>query len=91
MNRNKQTDKILQREKLIDRYLPLILFILLLCVFAITRLWRILTIPSGFHLDEAGMAYDAWCLSQYGVDRYLKSFPVYLSTSVVAKMHSIPI
>lgn len=77
MNRNKQTDKILQREKLIDRYLPLILFILLLCVFAITRLWRILTIPSGFHLDEAGMAYDAWCLSQYGVDRYLKSFPVY--------------
>ena len=24
------------------------------------------------------MAYDAWCLSNFGTDRYLKSFPVYL-------------
>ena len=64
-------------KKLTSRYLPLVLFVLLLCTFAVTRLWRVLTIPSGIHLDEAGMAYDAWCLSQYGVDRYLKSFPVY--------------
>lgn len=24
------------------------------------------------------MAYDAWCLSQYGTDRYLNSYPLYL-------------
>ena len=30
-------------------------------------------------MDEAGMAYDAWCLANYGVDRYLKPFPVYLT------------
>lgn len=51
--------------------------ILLCCI--ITRLWRLDTIPAGVHIDEAGMAYDAWCLSQYGVDRYLISWPVYLN------------
>lgn len=51
--------------------------ILLCCL--VTRLWRLDTLPSGIHFDEAGMAYDAWCLSQYGVDRYLISWPVYLN------------
>ena len=36
-------------------------------------------IPAGLNLDEVGMAYDAWCLANYGVDRYLKPFPVYLT------------
>ena len=52
--------------------------LILLCCVA-TRLWRVTTIPSGVHIDEAGMAYDAWCLSQYGVDRYLTPWPVYLN------------
>lgn len=51
---------------------------LLFCIFLITRVWRIDMIPFGLHYDEAGMAYDAWCLSQYGVDRYLDSWPLYL-------------
>ena len=51
----------------------------LFCVLLITRLWRIAMVPFGLHLDEAGMAYDAWCLSQYGVDRYLNSWPLYLT------------
>lgn len=29
-------------------------------------------------MDEAATAYSAWCLANYGVDRYLKSWPVYL-------------
>lgn len=45
--------------------------LLLFCL--ISRLWRLDTLPFGLHLDEAGMAYDAWCLSQYGVDRYQTS------------------
>lgn len=50
--------------------------LLLFCLFL--RLWHLDTLPFGLHLDEAGMAYDAWCLSRYGVDRYLTSWPVYL-------------
>lgn len=53
-----------------------LLFIVTL--FCITRFWKINTLPSGLYVDEAGMAYDAWCLSEFGVDRYLKSWPVYL-------------
>lgn len=51
---------------------------LVFCVFLATRLWRVGMVPFGLHYDEAGMAYDAWCLSRYGVDRYLKSWPLYL-------------
>lgn len=65
------------RKEYLPQILPYLLTVLLFLVFGITRLWRLTTLPSGVHLDEAGMAYDAWCLSQYGVDRYLKSFPVY--------------
>lgn len=48
-------------------------------LFGVTRIWKLATLPLGIHIDEAGMAYDAWCLSQYGVDRYLKPWPVYLT------------
>lgn len=51
---------------------------LIFCVFLVTRLWHLMDIPYGLHVDEASMAYSAWCLSQYGVDRYLDSWPVYL-------------
>ena len=51
----------------------------LLVGFGLTRLALLMELPAGLHIDEAGMAYDAWCLSQYGVDRYLKSWPVYLN------------
>lgn len=51
----------------------------LFCVLLVTRIWRINMVPFGLHLDEAGMAYDAWCLSQYGVDRYLNTWPLYLT------------
>ena len=46
--------------------------------FLATRLWRITTIPHGLHIDEAAIAYDAWSLANYGVDRHLISWPVYL-------------
>lgn len=60
------------------KYFPYLIFLCILFCFAVTRLWHLDTLPSGLHLDEAGMAYDAWCLSHYGVDRFLISFPVYL-------------
>lgn len=42
------------------------------------RLFRLPLLPAGMHVDEAGMAYDAWCLGNFGVDRFLNRLPVYL-------------
>lgn len=52
---------------------------LIMVVLVVTRFWRVATIPTGMHIDEIGMAYDAWSLAQYGVDRKLLSWPVYLN------------
>ncbi len=35
----------------------------LLVGFGLTRLALLMELPAGLHIDEAGMAYDAWCLS----------------------------
>lgn len=40
--------------------------------------YKLSSIPFGLHVDEAGAGYDAWCLANWGVDRYLKEWPVYL-------------
>ncbi len=42
-----------------------------------TRLYCIESVPYGLHIDEAGAAYDAWSLANYGVDRFRISYPVY--------------
>lgn len=55
------------------------LVVILLIVAAFLRIYRISEIPRGLHADEVGMAYDAWSISKFGVDRYLKSYPVYLT------------
>ena len=57
-------------------YKFIILFLFGLTIF--TSLFKLDSVPYGLHVDEAGMAYDAFCLSEYGVDRYLNRFPVYL-------------
>lgn len=36
------------------------------------------SIPYGLHVDEIGMGYDAWSIANFGVERYLKSYPAYL-------------
>ena len=55
------------------------LFLLLLfVVFLFSRLYYLGVIPSGLHVDELGMAYDAYSLSHYGIDRHHVSLPVYL-------------
>ena len=47
-------------------------------LFAVTRLWQFGVNPAGMHVDEAGMAYDAYNLARFGTDRYQNPFPVYL-------------
>lgn len=56
----------------------IVMWSVILTLFGITRLLYLTDLPAGYHIDEAGMAYDAWSLAQYGVDRYLKPWPVYL-------------
>lgn len=43
------------------------------------RLYQIDSVPNGIHIDEAGMAYDAWSLAHYGVDRFQMPYPVYFT------------
>lgn len=48
-------------------------------LFLFTRLFLLTSVPRGLHVDEAGMAYDAFCLANYGTDRYMTWHPVYLT------------
>ena len=50
-----------------------------ICAAAVIHFYGIGRIPGGINVDEMGMGYDAWCLAHFGVDRYLKSYPVYLT------------
>ena len=56
-------------------------FIILFILYLFIHIYKITKVPYGLHIDEAGMAYDAYNLSKYGVDRYLYSYPVYLYNS----------
>lgn len=53
--------------------------IIFVSIAALVHLYSIGNIPDGINVDEMGMGYDAWCLANFGVDRYLKSYPVYLT------------
>lgn len=68
---------ISKMESFADRYWYLFLLIVFL-VYLFTRLFWLQIIPSGIQADELGNAYDAINLANYGVDRYLTPFPVYL-------------
>ncbi len=41
--------------------------------------YKLTQIPWGLHADEAGAAYDAFSILNYGVDRSLNSYPVYFT------------
>lgn len=45
---------------------------------ALLRIWKLADYPAGINCDEIGMAYDAYCLANYGVDRFLNPYPMYL-------------
>ena len=41
------------------------------------RAYRITQVPDIVHIDEAGLGYNAWCLANFGIDRYFNEMPVY--------------
>lgn len=55
------------------------LVILLIIVLALfTRLFKLTELPVGLHDDEAAMAYDAYSLAYWRVNRQMMHLPVYL-------------
>lgn len=64
------------KEALIDKYN--IYFIIILIIATLSRIILLDKFPEGIHEDEAGMMYDAYCMANYGTDRYLNENPVYL-------------
>ncbi len=49
----------------------------LLLINIFLHFYMLAQIPHGINVDEMGTGYDAWCIANFGVDRYLKSFPIY--------------
>lgn len=68
---NKIKNKILSKSQII-------VFIGILLISIFSRGYRLEELPVGIHVDEAGMAYDAFCLANNGTDRFLNHLPVYL-------------
>ena len=73
--KKQETNKTI--DDFINKHYKKILLVFLLLIF-MTRIYKFGEIPNFIGVDEAGAAYDAYCLSEYGVDRYLNSFPLYL-------------
>ena len=58
--------------------LRIFLWVLIIGGFLFTRVYRLTSLPDHMNIDEAGSAFDAFCLAEYGVDRYGNSWPLYL-------------
>lgn len=59
------------------KYVEYLLLAIFVFVMGFMHLYRLTMVPYGLNVDEAGAAYDALCITRYGVDRYLNSWPVY--------------
>lgn len=51
----------------------------IICAILFMHLYKLTEIPYGLNVDEVGSAYDAYSIMTYGVDRYIKSYPVYFT------------
>lgn len=49
----------------------------ILFLVAFIRLFKLTELPYGIHIDEAGLGVNAYSLANFGVDRYLNSYPIY--------------
>lgn len=60
-----------------NRHYKKIWIVFVILIF-ITVIYQFGELPKYMGCDEAGMAYDSYCIANYGVDRYLNSYPLYL-------------
>lgn len=58
------------------------LFKIILCLLficnIIIRFYKLDTLIPSVYSDEAAISYSSWCLLNYGTDRYMNSFPIYV-------------
>lgn len=66
--------KLLKHKKDRCYYFAMTIIVLLA---AFLRLYKLTELPYGIHIDEAGLGVNAYSLANYGVDRYLNSYPIY--------------
>lgn len=55
----------------------LLLFILFIATL-ILHVYALDTLNPYLQIDEAAIGYSSWCLGEYGTDRYLNSYPIYI-------------
>ncbi len=75
---------VLVKEKKEDNFLirfikkyRIILLIIMFIMALFLYTYKLDLVPIGLNVDEAGMAYDAYSMAHYGVDRFLYKNPVY--------------
>ena len=56
-----------------------ILLLLGIAIVLFMHLYKLTEIPYGLNVDEAAAAYEALNIANYGVDRWLNSYPVYFT------------
>ena len=54
------------------------IWLIFIIILFFTVIYKFGEIPTYLGCDEAGMAYDAYCLSEYGTDRWMNQYPLYL-------------
>lgn len=54
------------------------IWLIFIVILFFTVIYKFGEIPTYIGCDEAGMAYDAYCISEYGTDRYMHQYPLYL-------------
>ena len=65
-------------KKLTKENIYYIIIILIFVIAIATRIINFGEIPIGINVDEAGIMQDAYCIANYGTDRYGNSYPVYM-------------
>lgn len=55
------------------------IWLIFIVILFFTVVYKFGEIPNYLGCDEAGMAYDAYCISEYGTDRYMNPYPLYLT------------
>lgn len=80
LNKIKSKGKLENRIIKIGNFVELhykVFFALILTLAIFLNIYKLGIIPNGIDCDEAGATYDAYCIANYGVDRFLKKNPVY--------------
>lgn len=55
------------------------IWLILIGIMFVTVIYKFGELPQYIGVDEAGMIYDAYCIGEYGTDRYMNSYPLYLT------------